>query len=54
MMSFDDEVSLTTNEDHQDEDNYEQDEEPSTQQEQGDGTAMRHFWEGITKLMWTY
>ena len=40
MISSDDEVSLTACEDDQDNDNIEQDGEPSTQQEQGDGTAM--------------
>ena len=54
MMSFDDEVSLTADEDHQDEDNIEQDGEPSTQQEQGDGIAMGQFWDGVIELMWTY
>ena len=54
MMSSDDKVSLTTDEDHQDEDNIKQDGEPSTQQEHGDGTAMGQFWDGVTELMWTY
>ena len=54
MMSSDDDVSLTTDEDEQDEDNSEQDAEPSTHQENGDGNATRHFRDGIRKLMWTY
>ena len=54
MMSSDDEVSLTMDEDDHDEDNIEKDGEPSTQQEHGDGTAMGQFWDGVTELMWTY
>ena len=48
MMSSDDEVSLTVDEDQPDEDNIEQDGEPSTQQEQAEGIAMGHFQDGVT------
>ena len=61
MMSSDEKLSLTTDEDDQDKDNIEQDEDnieqdgaPSTEQEEGHGTAMRHFRDGVTELMWTY
>ena len=61
MMSFDDEVSLTTHVDDQDEDDIEQDEDnieqdrgPSTEQEDGHQTAMGQFQDGITELIWTY
>ena len=54
MMSSNDEVSLPADEDNQDEDNGEQNGEPSTQQEQGDGTAMGQFRDGVIELMWTY
>ena len=37
--------------DQQDKDNDEQDAEPSTQQEHGDGIAMRHFLDGVKELM---
>ena len=59
MMSSDDEVSLTVDEDNQDEDDIEQDGDninqgggPSTEQEDGHQTAIGHFRDDITKLMW--
>ena len=48
------EVSLTTDEDNQDEDNIEEDGEPSTQQQEGHGAVMGQFRDGVTELMWTY
>ena len=61
MTSFDNKVSLIADEDDQDEDNIDQDRDnikqdgaPLTEQEEGHGTAMGHFWDGVTKLMWTY
>ena len=54
MISFDDKVNLTVDEDHQDKDNIEKDGELSTKQEKADRTAMGQFRDGVTKSMWTY
>ena len=58
MMSSDDEVSLTTDEDDQDEDNIKQDGDniehdgaPSTEQDEGHENAMGQFQDGVTELM---
>ena len=51
MMSSDDEVSATAYVDDQDKDNIEQDGAPSTKQEEGHGTTMGKFWDGIVELM---
>ena len=54
MMFSEDDVSLTMDEDQQDEDNNEQDAEPSTHQKNGDVNVMRHFRDSVTEFMWTY
>ena len=51
-MFADDKNLFNTEEDQQEDESNDQDVEPSIQQQNDDGNAMRHFHDYVTDLMW--